>query len=542
MAQQQEPWGIYTRISRVRRRTKDGKVITETLGVERQKPPCEELVGRRGGYVADTYVDNDRSAFKGVRPEFERMLEDARAGHIKGIAVWDTDRLTRNPDKDNARIIELAESHGVQLATVTGDYDLGASSGRLMFRIQGAIARRESEHRGERMALKMDELAQNGKVKGGGVRAFGFERDGKTIRPSEAALINEAVDRLLAGESSAALLRDWRDRGIRTPGTKTNPKGNPWATTKLHRMLMSPRIVGLRQHRGEILEGVKPWPAIIDRGRWERLRLLLKDPARSQAGPSRHYLCSGIARCHCGQPLHAHNDGRGHVSYRCSQGGNYQRGCGRIAISQGSLDGYVSRRLVQWLAGPGLLRARQALADQDADVAAITQQLASDDRLLEELAGLYGSDDPAQRISANEWMRARAPIERRITQARAKLRRMPKMATLDDLPDVREELEAVWPKLPLERRRAILKSVVRRLVIYPGRTGSKFDSRRVALALIDRRPPADGTLTAIVPIELPDDPELAGIKEKIEREGPPQHETDEGVLDQVARILEEPSP
>src|SRR5918995_1162046 len=119
MAQQQEPWGIYTRISRVRRKSKDGKVTT-----------------------------------------------------------------------------------------VTGEYDLATSSGRLMFRIAGAIARRESEHRGERMALKMDELAQNGKVKGGGIRAFGFERDGKTVNKREADLINEAVDRLLAGESSAALLRD----------------------------------------------------------------------------------------------------------------------------------------------------------------------------------------------------------------------------------------------------------------------------------------------------------------------------------------------
>jgi DNA invertase Pin-like site-specific DNA recombinase len=529
--QNDTPWGIYTRISRVRRRTEAGKVITETLGVERQAPPCKELVKRKGGHVAETYVDNDRSAFKGVRPEFERMLAEARDGRIKAIAVWDSDRLTRNPDRDNARILELHDKYGVQLAAVTGEYDLATSSGRMMFRIQGAVAVRESEHRGERMALKMDELAQAGKSKGGGIRAFGFERDGKTINRVEAGYIREAADRLLAGESTAALTRDWQERGI------TTPTGRPWAATKLHRMLTSPRVVGLRQHRGEVLDGVRAeWPAILDRGRWERLRLLLNDPARSQRGPSRRYWLSGIVRCAgCQQPWHAHNDGRGHVQYKCRAGGNYA-GCGRYSISQRALDAYVERQLLDWLGGPGLARARQALAEQDADVEAISTKLREDDQQLEELAGLYGQGS----IKATEWMKAREPIERRIAAARTKLARMPKLAALDDLPAIKEELEAAWPDLPLERRRAILKSVVRRLVIYPGRSGSKFDSRRVVLAFIDRKPPANGTQTAIVPVDLPaDDPELAGIREKVETSDVPQHETDPGLLHQVAQAMEE---
>jgi DNA invertase Pin-like site-specific DNA recombinase len=132
----QAPWAIYTRISYARK--PDGTI--DTLGVERQDPPCRELVARKGGQVVKVFVDNDRSAFKGTRRDFEEMLSWAREGKVRGIAVWDCDRLSRNSDRDNLRIIELAERFGVELATVCGEYDLSTSAGRMLFRIVGALA------------------------------------------------------------------------------------------------------------------------------------------------------------------------------------------------------------------------------------------------------------------------------------------------------------------------------------------------------------------------------------------------------------------
>jgi len=122
------------------------------------------------------FVDNDRSAFKGTRPDFEEMLAWAREGRVRGIAVWDCDRLSRNPDRDNLRIIELAERFGVELATVCGEYDLSTSSGRMMIRTAGALARRESEHKAERLMLWNDQRVKDGMPHAGGTRPFGFQR------------------------------------------------------------------------------------------------------------------------------------------------------------------------------------------------------------------------------------------------------------------------------------------------------------------------------------------------------------------------------
>lgn len=44
------------------------------LGVTRQEAECRELAARRGGVVAEVFVDDDRSAFrKVVRPGFDAL-------------------------------------------------------------------------------------------------------------------------------------------------------------------------------------------------------------------------------------------------------------------------------------------------------------------------------------------------------------------------------------------------------------------------------------------------------------------------------------
>jgi site-specific DNA recombinase len=154
---------------------------------------------------------------------------------------------------------------------VTGEYDLATSSGRLHFRIKGAVARHESEHRAERLRLKHDEIARAGGHHGG-PRPFGFEyepvvlRDGRTayrftgrLEETEAELIGEAARRLLNGESVYGILADWERLGIRSP------KGNLWLATSFRNMLTSPRIAGLRVHQGEVV-GPAAWPPILDRG------------------------------------------------------------------------------------------------------------------------------------------------------------------------------------------------------------------------------------------------------------------------------------
>jgi site-specific DNA recombinase len=464
-----QPWAIYARISRVRRT--DGQV--ETLGVERQEPPCRELVERRGGQVYRVFVDNDISAYSGKRrPAYEAMLADAKAGRLRGIAAWHADRLARQPI-ENEGLIVLAERYGVQLATVTGEHDLSTPSGRLHFRMLGNIARYESEHRAERLRLKGDEMARDGKPKGGGERAFGFERDGLTLREDEAALLREATTRILdLGETTGQVVKDWRRRGVFTTA------GKPFTTTGLRRCLVRPRTAGLRQHRGEVV-GEATWPAIITPEQRNRLVAFYGRPDRKRQGPPRTYLLSGLLRCGrpgCGAPMIAFGkDRNGKALYSCRRDTDHHRGCGRTFITAEHVEPVMIEAFKIHVCGPGFAEAVsrrvQAAAEDDPSPA----RLEADRRELAELARLKGEG----RFTIPEWLALRDPIEARIRQAEARLEARPDLRPLLDIPRSREELDAAWARWTPQERRRYFEAVVDHIVVGPATRRRFFDPDRL---------------------------------------------------------------
>src|SRR5699024_9514765 len=145
--------GIYARISK-----DDGSA----LGVGRQIEDCTAEAGRRGWTVGDQFIDNNVSASKvKPRPEYTRMIEAVERGDIDAVVVWDVDRLTRKP-AELETFIDLADRHGLSLASVGGEIDLSTPQGRLTARIKGSVARHEAEQMGRRIARKAEQTAREG--------------------------------------------------------------------------------------------------------------------------------------------------------------------------------------------------------------------------------------------------------------------------------------------------------------------------------------------------------------------------------------------
>src|SRR5919109_1505748 len=279
--------GVYARISHDR--------IGDELGVRRQLADCEKLARSRGFTITDRYVDNDVSAYAGRRrPEYERMLADLSAGRIGAVVAWHPDRIYRHP-RDLEAFVETIEQAGAAVLTVqAGELDLSTASGRMVARMLGAAARYESEHKAERQRRKHRELAEAGKPVGGGDRPFGFEDDRVGIREGEAHEIRDAVERLIAGASMRSIWLDWRHRGVRSP------RGTDWQVASLKRMFVSPRIAGLREHRGVVV-GPAVWPAVITPEQHEAVVAILADRSHPRAPARRYLLTGGVLRCgRCG--------------------------------------------------------------------------------------------------------------------------------------------------------------------------------------------------------------------------------------------------
>jgi hypothetical protein len=177
------------------------------------------------------------------------------------------DRLTRSP-RELEEVIDLHDQHGVLLATVTGEIDLLTPTGRMLARMLGAAARHEAEHKAERQRRAGLQKAKAGKVHRSGTRGYGYQPDGTTVVPAEAAIVREAATRALAGESVRSIAGDLNDRVVPTV------TGKQWSAAVLRQILASGRVSGRREYHGEIMTE-QAWAPIITPHESDQLRVLL---------------------------------------------------------------------------------------------------------------------------------------------------------------------------------------------------------------------------------------------------------------------------
>jgi DNA invertase Pin-like site-specific DNA recombinase len=451
---------IYARISSDR----DG----DRLGVRRQIEDCERLLAREGWELAERYVDDDVSAYTNrVRPSYRRLLDDIQAGFVDAVVVWHLDRLHRHP-KELEEFFELCKAAGIRrLASVSGDIDLATHDGQFTARILGAVSRKESDDKSRRITRKHQELAQAGRMAGGGTRPYGYDDNRKTVRESEAVVIRECAGRLLAGEAIRSICRDLEERQIPTV------LGGPWKTQTLRRLLMSGRISGQREHHGELVARAE-WPAIISPAETTRIRALLTDPDRRTNRSVRRYLLVRLLRCGlCDETLVSRPRSGGARRYICAKGPNFS-GCGRLYVMADTLEQFVVEAVLYRLDSPELAAAlKGAPTDPDAD--RWQQEIEQSKNELDELAAMYGRRE----IGLSEWQAARTPIERRVSEGKKRLAQLSRTTAIAAHVGNASDLRDRWPSLPLTRQHAIVEAVLDHVVVAPGRKGfNGFDPGR----------------------------------------------------------------
>jgi site-specific DNA recombinase len=452
--------GIYARISSDR----EG----DNLAISRQLADCERRAAERGWTVVERYVDSDISAYSGKRrPEYERMLDDIEAEAIEAVVVYHVDRLHRRP-RELEDFIDLCDRTKTKLAAVSGDLDLSTHEGQLMARITGAVARKESDDKSRRIRRKHEELAAAGKISGGGTRPYGFEPDKRTVRPEEAEVIRECARRAIAGDSLRSLCSDLNERGISTV------TGGQWTPQTLRRMLMSPRISGQREHKGEIVAKAE-WPAIITPRQTQQLQAKLGDPDRRTNRASQRYLLTRLLRCwHCKGVMVARPRDDGTRRYVCASGPGFG-GCGKTTVIADPVERFIEAAVLHRLETPRLPEAMKRRPN-DAKGAEWQAEVERRQAQLGELAELWANGE----ITRGEWLKARTPIEKRLTVAKKKLAASNRTAVLLPLIDDAKRLREQWQTMTLSRQHQIVAATLQHVEVRPARRGyNRFDESRL---------------------------------------------------------------
>jgi site-specific DNA recombinase len=468
----------------------------DTKGVDVQGKDCDLLAARIGwtfGPAATHHIiENDTSAFKRkkitlpdgrradrtVRPGFREALAMLADGRADGFMAHDLDRVFRDP-RDLEDMIDVVEAAipRIPVETVTGSLRLANDADVTMARVMVAVANKASRDTARRVSRARQRQAEDGEW-GGGKRPFGFEPDGITVNPDEAAEIRRAADAILAGVSLRQVTASLRDRAVPTV------TGAAWSTVTVRDMLLRPRNAALMVYRPNggrgprqarlytdaDIAGKAPWPEIIPEASWRAVRAILTDPSR-RLGPGNtpRWLGSRLYRCGvCGDGATmvvsgSTSNGYRYFRYLCREEGH-------LARAAVPCDEYVGAVVTARLARPDMADVVTRPAQGGPDPLGLRREAAALRERLDEQARLHA----AGVIDGQQLAAGSGSIREQLNAVQAELNTLSWHGALEGIagnPDAAQ----VWAGFDLGRKRAILRELVT-VTLYPAsKRGRGFD-------------------------------------------------------------------
>jgi site-specific DNA recombinase len=462
--------------------------------VERQEQDGRAIASDRGWLVVRVFTETvSASEFaKRAREQWELLLGAVRAREFDAVIVWMEDRSNRDVVKA-AEFVQACRQAGVRLVIADSEHEYDFTDPEQTARFYGEVvaAQREVARLSKRVRRARLQAAAEGQRHPGGRRAFG-ERGigprggGRNVvsqgqARAERELIGEAAGRILAGDSLRGIVLDWNRRGLH--GTA----GESWSTRSLRRMLLSPRLAGLRDHLGTLYPSTEITP-VLGREQWEAVVAVLTDPARKHTavGGTPRHLLSGLAFCGvCGTKLRAERDRDGQAVYRCPPPSGGGRGC--VTRRAGQVERLIVVALFDAVESEAWDReAAELPADDPARphherLAQLTAELDVLDRRIGE-AELDEELGRKPRPSSATLRRMLAEREDERDRHQAAVLRLQRGRTIAAVP---RNLREVWADLSLDRRRNILKAVLKLppegsgIVVRPQGRGRDFDPKAI---------------------------------------------------------------
>jgi site-specific DNA recombinase len=256
--------------------------LQREASIEDQIRLCRARIEQEGWDYLHAYTDRAQSGASALRPAYQSLLEDARHGQFDMVVAEALDRLSRDQE-DIAGLYKRLRFANIRLFTLA----------------EGEISELHVGLKGTMNAIFLRDLADKtrrgleGRVRegrSGGGLCYGYNvahetnalgeavRGGRTIDPSEAAVVRRIFALFSRGESPRAIARRLNVEGVLGPG------GRPWGDTTI------------RGHHARGT-GILRNELYIGRLVWNRLRYL-KDPAtgkrRSRLNPSSAWIVEDV--------------------------------------------------------------------------------------------------------------------------------------------------------------------------------------------------------------------------------------------------------
>ena len=294
---------IYARVSDKSQDEEEKTSISEQMG------DMEAYGERKGLTITIGYQEVGRGWSK-KRPEFQRMLADARRGLFDTIVCWKSDRLSRGM-YPAAALMEVVEAHQICLEAVMDAIDMKT------FGLMAAIAKIELDNFRERSTMGKRGTAKQGRAPTGRL-PYGY-RIGDDGRPEVIEEQAEVIRHIFhmyvhEGMGSPSIAVRLTDEGIPTQTGKLR-----WLQSRVHHILGNPTYKGSwvygKYRHVSTEDGIKvydqprdtwieiPVPQVVDDKTWELAQKLKKQRSRmARRNTKVLYLLQHLLKCgECGR-------------------------------------------------------------------------------------------------------------------------------------------------------------------------------------------------------------------------------------------------
>lgn len=273
--------------------------------IDGQLRDCYEYARREEIAVVGEYIDRAITGRYDDRPDFQRMIADARKKQFDYVIVWKLDRFARNR-YDSAIYKHKLKQCGVRVLSAMENIGNGDES-----IILEAVLEASAEYYSRDLSKKVKRGIRETAMKGGyigGTCPIGYKVEHKTvgekviersvvIDEDKAPAILYAFEQYAAGVSKRDIVDTLTARGIK------GVNGRPLTLTSFQHALKNPKYTGEYTIRNGI--EMTNFPALISKELFDRVQARLQEkahaPASGKNSGSRsarmEYLLQGKAYC-----------------------------------------------------------------------------------------------------------------------------------------------------------------------------------------------------------------------------------------------------
>ena len=324
------------------------------VSIDQQVKAITEYAAQRKLTVVQVYADRAISGTTDNRPEFKRMIEDAKAEAWQYVIVYSLDRFSRDRF-DAITYKQILKSHGIRVLSAMENIS-EEPTGVILESVLEGLAQYYSMELSQKIRRGLNDNASKCMVAAS--IPFGYMKgpDNKyAINPETAPIVKEIFGRVLKGENYIDIARDLNERGIRTKSK------SEWNRSSF-KFLTNERYMGIYIYGDVRIEG--GMPAIVDPETFHAVQAEVERRQNPKGAIVKRrrtntvYLLTGKAYCDCCKSPLVGKSGTGrhggfYTYYACKN--MLEKNCDLKRVPQEKLEWFVAGVLKKFAMDPELV-------------------------------------------------------------------------------------------------------------------------------------------------------------------------------------------